>query len=87
MDKGVWKEAIREDTNEENIGSCDRCQESVYTKKREGIPVVERSERRSKRVCKKVVEKRIHLAVEVTTNGASIFCGKEGWKEANGAGL
>ena len=87
MDKGVWKEAIRENVDEEDMGSCDRCQGGVCTKKREGIPVVERRERRSERVCKRAVEKRIHLAIKVTTNSASIFCGKERWKETNGVEL
>jgi len=87
MDKGVWKEVIREDADKEDMGSCDRCQERVRTKKMEGIPIVERRERRSERVCKKAVEKRIHSVVKVTTNSTSIFCGKEGWKEVNGAGL
>ena len=31
--------------------------------------------------------KEIHSAIEVTTNGASILCGKERWKEADGARL
>jgi len=78
MDKGVWKEAIREDVGEEDMGSCDRYQGGVHTKKREDIPIVERSERRSERVYKRAVEKRIHSAVKVTTNSASIFCGEEG---------
>ena len=67
--------------------SYDRCQGRVRTKKREGIPIVKRRERRSERVCKRVVEKRIHSAIEVTINGTSIFCGEEGWKEVNGTGL
>ena len=87
MDKGVWKEAIREDADEKDIGSCNRCQRGVCTKKREGIPIVERSERRSERVYERAVEKRIHSAIKVTTNSTSIFCGEEGWKEANGAEL
>ena len=31
--------------------------------------------------------KRIYLAIEVTTNGASILCREERWKEADGAKL
>jgi len=27
------------------------------------------------------------LAVKVTANGTSIFCGEEGWEEEDGAGL
>ena len=87
MDKDLWKEAIREDADEKNMESCNRCQGRVHTKKREGIPIVERRERRSERDCKRAVEKRIHLAIKVTTNSASIFCVKERWKETNGVEL
>ena len=55
--------------------------------KRKGIPAVKRGERGGKRICEETVEERIHLAIEVTTNGTSIFCRKEGWEEKNGARL
>ena len=45
MDKGVWKEAVRKDANEEGVRSCDRCKEGVCSKKGKGVPVVERKER------------------------------------------
>ena len=55
--------------------------------KRKGIPIVERIERRGKRICERTVVEGIYLAVKVTVNSASIFCGEEIWKETDGAGL
>ena len=81
MDKGVWKEAIREDADEEGVGSCDRCQGGVHIKKREGIPIVERRERRGKEVYLGATEEGIHSAIKVTSNGASIFHREERWKK------
>ena len=69
------------------MGSCNRCEGGVCTKEGKGISIVERRERESERVCKRVAEERIHPAVKITTNGASILCRKEGWKEKDGAGL
>ena len=45
MDKGVWKEAVREDANEEAMRSRDRGEGEVYATKREGVPFVERRKR------------------------------------------
>jgi len=39
------------------------------------------------RVCKGVVEERLHLAVKVTANGTSVLCGEEGWEEEDGSRL
>jgi len=55
--------------------------------KRKGIPTVKRGERGGKRICKGAVEERIHPAIEVTTNGASIFHRKKGWEEKDSARL
>jgi len=55
--------------------------------KRKGIPIVERRERGGKRICERAVVEGIHLAIEVTTNGTGIFCGKERWEETDGVGL
>jgi len=87
MNKGVWKEKIRENADKKDLGLCNRCKRRVHAKKRKGILTVKRGERGGKEVCKGTVVKRIYPAVEVTTNNASIFCREEGWKEANGAGL
>jgi len=87
MDKGVWEEAVRKNANKEGIGPCDRCEGGVCTTKRKDIPVVERRERGGKRICERAVVEVIYPAIEVTTNGASIFCGEERWEETDSAGL
>ena len=60
VDKDIWKEAVRKNANEETMRSCNRCQGGICTKKRKGIPIVERRERRSERVHKEAVAKRIY---------------------------
>ena len=55
--------------------------------KRKGIPAVEKGKRGGKRICKEAVEERIYPAIKVTTNGAGIFCRKEGWEEKDGTRL
>ena len=55
--------------------------------KRKGIPTVKRGKRGGKRICEGAVEERIHPAIEVTPNGAGIFCRKERWEEKNSARL
>jgi len=87
MDKGVQEEVIREDADEEGVGSHNRYERKVHTKKRKGIPIVERRERGDKRICERAVAKGVYMAVKVTANGAGILCGKKGWKEADGAEL
>ena len=86
-DKSIWEEAIREDTNKEGVGSCNRCKEDVCTKKREDISIVKRGKRRSKRICKGAIEKRIYPTVKVTTDGTGILCGEEEQKEKDSVRL
>ena len=69
------------------MGSCDRCERRVYAKKGKGLPTVKGRKRGGKRIHSGAVKEGIYLAVQVTTNGASILCRKEGWKEIDGAGL
>ena len=87
MDKSVWKKAVREDADEEAIGSHDRGKGRIYAKEGEGVSVVKREERRGERVCEGTAEEGLHLAVEITTNSASILCRKKEWEEEDGAGL
>ena len=87
VDKSIQKEAIGEDADEEDMRSCNRCEGGVCTEKREGISIVEREKRRSKRICKGAVEKRIYLKVKVTTDSTSILCREEGQKEVDSARL
>ena len=87
MDKGVWKEAVRKDAHQKIVGSCNRYEGRICAEKGEGISVVKRGERRSKGVCKRTAEEGLHSAVEITTNGAGVLCGEEGWEEEDGSGL
>ena len=67
--------------------SCDRGEGGICTKKGKSVSLIERRERRGVRVCKGAVEERLHLAIKVTANGASVLCGEEGWEEENGSKL
>ena len=87
VDKGVWEEAIGEDAYKKIVGSRDRRKGGIHTKERKGVPTVKRGERRSKRIYEETTEEGLHSAVEVTTNGTSIFCGEKGWEEEDGARL
>ena len=70
-----------------SVGLCNRYEGGVYIKKGKGLPIIERRKREGKRIYLAVVEGGIYLAVKVTTNSASIFYGKEGWKEMDSVGL
>jgi len=87
VNKGVWEEAIGEDAYKKVVGSCNRCERGVCAKEGKGVSVVKGRERRGERICEGTVAEGLHSAVEVTTNGTSIFCGEEGWEEEDGAGL
>jgi len=59
----------------------------ICTKEGESISLIERRERRGARVCKGAVEERLHSAIKVTANSASVLCGEEGWEEEDGSRL
>ena len=86
MNKGVWKEIVREDADKKGMGPYNRYEGRVCTKKGKGVSVVKRGKRGGKRVCKRTVKERIYSAIKVTTNGASILCGEERWEEMDGTG-
>ena len=87
MDQGIQERTIRENADEEGVGSCDRCERRVYAKKGKGLPTVERRKRGDKRIYLGTVKEGVHLAVKVTTNGAGVLCMKEGQKETDSTGL
>ena len=87
MDQGIQEETIRENADKEGVGSYDRCERRVYAKKGKGLPTVKGRKRGSKRIYSGTVKEGVHLAVKVTTNGASILYMKEGQKETDGAEL
>ena len=74
MDKSIWEEAVGKNANKKIVGSCNRCEEEVYAKKEEGVPIVKRRERGSERICERTVAEGLYSAVEVTTNSAGVFC-------------
>ena len=51
MDKSVWKEAIREDTNKKGVRPCDRCEGRVCAKEGKDVSVVKGGKGGGKRVC------------------------------------
>jgi len=87
VDKSIWEEAIGEDANKEGVGPYNRYEGEVCTEERKGVSVVKRGKGESKRVHKGAVEKRIYLAIKITSNSTSILCEEEGWKEKDDVGL
>jgi len=69
------------------VGSCNRSEGRIRTKEGESVSLIERRERGGVRVYKEAVEERIHSAIEITTNGASVLCRKKGWKKEDGSRL
>jgi len=61
------------------LGSHNRVEKGVYTKKRESIFVVERRKGGNTSICGRSVTKRIHLSLQITANVTSTLCGKKGW--------
>jgi len=69
------------------MGPCNRHEERIHAKERKGVPVVQRRKERSARVYFQIIEERVYQILKVVPNSTSILCGKERWKEENGAGL
>ena len=70
-----------------NLGPCYRHEREVCAKEGENIPTVEGRERGDVGVYTGVTEERIHLTLQVTSNGTSVLCKKEGWEKEDGARL
>jgi len=60
MEKSIWEERVGEDAGTESLGSCDRVKRGVYTKKREGILIVERGKRGGIDICGRPIEEGVH---------------------------
>jgi len=58
-----------------------------FVLKKGNIYLLSKIEREGIGICKRSVEKEIHLTIKVTANVTSILCAKEGWKEENGTKL
>jgi len=69
------------------MGPCNRLEGRICIKKRESITPVQRRERGDKRIHSEADKKEIYKTIKITTDSTSILCGKEGWKEEDGAGL
>ena len=69
------------------MGPCDRSKGEVCTEEGESVSIVKRRKRGDEGVYLGAAEKGIYLTIKVTTNGASVLCKKEGWKELDGARL
>ena len=65
----------------------NRSKERVYAKEGESVSVVKRRKREGKGVYLRTTEEGVYLTIKVTTDSASILCGKEGWKEEDHLGL
>jgi len=65
------------------MGPCNGDKRRICAEEGESVSIVKRRKRGSEGVYSGVAEEGIYPAIEVTTNGASIFCRKEGWKETN----
>ena len=69
------------------MGLCNRSERGVCTEKREGVPIVERRERRGKGVYLGTIEEEVHPTIKVILDSTGFLCRKERWKETDGAGL
>jgi len=52
-----------------------------FVPRKENLSLVQRRERRSKRVCPRTNEKGIYLTIKVITDHTSVLCWKERWEE------
>jgi len=77
MDKSVWEEAVREDANEEGIGSHNRSKRRICAEEGESIPAVEKRKRRGEEVYLRATEEGVYLAIKIITNDAGVLCRKE----------
>ena len=71
----------------EALGSHDRYERGVCTKKKKGISIVEGKERRGTQVHQQTIEERVYQILKIASNGTSILCRKEGWEEVDGTEL
>jgi len=69
------------------MGSCNRYKERICAKEGKDISVIERRERKGVQVHLRTIEEGIYQTLKVASNSTSVFCRKEGWKEAYGTGL
>jgi len=64
--------------HKKDMGSYDRYKGRVCTEEGKGLSFVKRREERGMQVYRETVEKEVYQTLEVTSNGTSVFCRKEG---------
>jgi len=79
VEEGLWEKRIRKNASAKGLGSCNRAEGKVYTEERKDVFIVERREGGSAIICGRSTAKRVHSALQVTTNIASTLRGKKGW--------
>jgi len=87
VDKNVWQETIGENAHAKNLEPCHQHERRICAKEEESIPDVKRRKRGGAEVYTGATEERIHLILQVTSNGASVLCRKEEWKKEDGTEL
>jgi len=70
-----------------DMGPCNRYEEGIRAKGREGVSFVWRRKRGDEGVYSRAVKERVHTTIKVTSDSASVFYRKEGWKEVDSLGL
>ena len=83
MEKSIQKKGVKENTSMKDLGLYYRIERGVCTGKEKGILLVEGEKRGSTGICRRSVEKRIHLTFQVIPNITSTLCGKKGWHMEN----
>ena len=83
MGKGIQEKEVGKNASMKNLGLCHRVEGRIYTKKEKGVLLVEGEKRGSTGICRRSVEKRIHLTFQVIPNITSTLCGKKGWHMEN----
>ena len=59
------------------MGLCNKVERRICTKERENLSLVQRRERRGKKVYLEADKKEVYLTIKVTIDGTSVFCEKE----------
>ena len=78
VDQGFWKESWWEDANNKDVRSHNRFKGGICIKERKNLSLIQRRERKSKRIYSGANKEGIYLTIKFTTNCTGILCRKEG---------
>jgi len=81
MDKSFWRETVRKNANEKNMGSCNKSKGRVYTEEEKSLSAVKRREGEGKRVHQKAVVERYILPSKSPQIAPVFFVGKKDRKK------